>query len=180
MEEKNVTIVQKGIDKMVDFLVKGFEQKNNVFAQLGEAFRAEEDYEDDIYEIEDNLALAPAHNYQTPPKFERESNSKVVPLPNVNRGYEVTVMEPRSFEDAAQIAINLKDRKTIILNLHLLDKEQSQRTIDFVCGAAHALNGTPQKVGDLVFIFTPSNVTLSVDAVPNYNKFNDSLWTRSV
>ena len=62
------------------------------------------------------------------------------------------------------------------LNLHLLDKEQSQRTIDFVCGAAHALNGKPQKVGDLVFVFTPSNVTLSVDIKTNQNKFNDSLW----
>ncbi len=176
-----MTIVEKGISKMVDFLVKGFEQKNNVFAQLGEAFRAEEEYDEEmLYEVEDNLALAPAYNnYHTPPKFEREVNSKVVAMPNVNRGYEVTVMEPRSFEDAAQIAVNLKDRKTIVLNLHLLDKEQSQRTIDFVCGAAHALNGKPQKVGDLVFVFTPSNVTLSTDALPTTTaKFNDSLWTR--
>ena len=71
---------------------------------------------------------------------------------------------------------HLRNRKTIVLNLHLLDKEQSQRTIDFVCGAAHALDGKPQKVGDLVFVFTPSNVTLSVDVNANQNKFNDSLW----
>ena len=69
-----------------------------------------------------------------------------------------------------------KDRKTVVLNLHLLDKEQSQRTIDFVCGAAHALNGKPQKVGDLVFVFTPSNVTLSVDMNQTQTKFSDSLW----
>ena len=86
------------------------------------------------------------------------------------------VMEPRSFDDAAQIVQHLKDRKTLVLNLHLLDKEQSQRSIAFDCGAAHALNGKPQKVGDLVFVFTPSNVTLSVDMKPNTNKFNDSLW----
>ena len=85
-------------------------------------------------------------------------------------------MEPRSFEDAATIVQHLRNRKTIVLNLHLLDKEQSQRTIDFVCGAAHALDGKPQKVGDLVFVFTPSNVTLSVDVTSNQNKFNDSLW----
>ena len=86
------------------------------------------------------------------------------------------VMEPRSFDDSASIVQYLKDRKTIVLNLHLLDKDQSQRTIDFVCGAAHALNGTPQKVGDKVFVFTPSNVTLSVELNTNQNKFNDSLW----
>ena len=92
------------------------------------------------------------------------------------KGYEVIVMEPRSFDDAAGVVQDLKDRKTIVLNLHLLDNEQSQRTIDFVCGAAHALNGKPQKVGDKVFVFTPSNVTLSVDSSANQNKFNDSLW----
>ncbi len=181
MEDKVVAIVQDGINKMVDFLVKGFEQKNNVFAQLGDAFR-EEEYDEVFYETDDNLALAPSYNYQTPPKFERENNSKVVQLPGHNRGYEVMVMEPRSFEDAAQVAANLKDKKTVVLNLHLLDKEQSQRTIDFVCGAAHALNGKPQKVGELVFVFTPSNVTLSVDAAETHyiKQFNDSLWTRPV
>ena len=95
----------------------------------------------------------------------------------MNRGgNEVVVVEPRSFDDAATIVQHLKDRKIVMLNLHLLDKDQSQRTIDFVCGAAHALDGKPQKVGDLVFVFTPSNVTLSVDVTANQNKFNDSLW----
>ena len=108
-------------------------------------------------------------------KIEKTNDLKVVNHPNY-RGYEVMVMEPRSFDDAAHIVQNLKDRKTVVLNLHLLDKEQSQRTIDFVCGAAHALCGKPQKVGDLVFVFTPSNVTLSVEVNANQNKFNDSLW----
>ena len=128
---------------------------------------------DGNYEVQDNLAIDPAYSYQ--PKVEKTQDLKVVNHPNY-RGYEVRIMEPRSFDDAAQIVQHLKDRQTIVLNLHLLDKEQSQRTIDFVCGAAHALNGKPQKVGDLVFVFTPSNVTLSVDINATQNKFNDSLW----
>ncbi len=67
-----------------------------------------------------------------------------------------------------------------MLNLHLLDKEQSQRTIDFVCGASQALNGSPKKVGDLVFVFAPSNVTLSADTNTQQSKFNDSLWRTSL
>ena len=53
---------------------------------------------------------------------------------------------PRSFDDAATIVQYLKDRKIVMLNLHLLDKEQSQRTIDFVCGASQALNGNAKKL----------------------------------
>ena len=162
-----MAVVTDKIKSVVDFLVKGFEPRETIFDEMADEMNEE------AYEVQDNLAIDPAYSYQ--PKQDKTNELKVVNHPNF-RGYEVLVMEPRSFDDAAQIVQHLKDRKTLVLNLHLLDKEQSQRTIDFVCGAAHALNGKPQKVGDLVFIFTPSNVTLSVDIKTKQNKFNDSLW----
>ncbi|MFR1671916.1 MAG: cell division protein SepF [Candidatus Gastranaerophilaceae bacterium] len=161
-----MAVVTDKIKSVVDFLVKGFEPRETIFDEMAQEI--EEDYP-----VQDNLALEPQYNYQ--PKMDRTNELKVVNHPNF-KGYEVMVIEPRSFEDAATIVQHLRNRKTIVLNLHLLDKEQSQRTIDFVCGAAHALDGKPQKVGDLVFVFTPSNVTLSVDVQANQNKFNDSLW----
>ena len=161
-----MAIVTDKIKSVVDFLVKGFEPRETIFDEMAQEV-------DDDYPIQDNLAIDPSYSYQ--PLNDKSNDLKVVNHPNF-RGYEVKVIEPRSFEDAATIVQHLRDRKTIVLNLHLLDKEQSQRTIDFVCGAAHALDGKPQKVGDLVFVFTPSNVTLSVDVTTNQNKFNDSLW----
>lgn len=156
--------VTEKIKSMVDFLVRGFDQEEIDFDDMAGEINGD-------YPVQDNLAIEPQRT------FEKKEEKKVIPYPSANRGYEVVVMEPRSFEDAATVVQDLKDRKTIVLNLHLLDNEQSQRTIDFVCGAAHALNGKPQKVGDKVFVFTPSNVTLSVDAnAVNQNKFNDSLW----
>ncbi len=162
-----MAVVTDKIKSVVDFFIKGFEPKETIFDEMGEEMI------DDDYEIEENLAIDPAYAYHT--RQDRANELKVVNHPSY-RGYEVLVMEPRSFDDAVQIVQHLKDRKTIVLNLHLLDKEQSQRTIDFVCGAAHALNGKPQKVGDLVFVFTPSNVTLSVDMNQIQSKFSDSLW----
>ena len=159
-------MVKDKIRSMIDYLVKGFEPKETIFDEL----QADADYE---YPVENNLALNPEYSYEN--KNEKTNEIKVVSHPNF-RGMEVKVVEPRSFDDAATIVQYLRDRKTIVLNLHLLDKEQSQRTIDFVCGAAHALDGKPQKVGDLVFVFTPSNVTLSVDVSTKQNKFDDSLW----
>lgn len=161
-----MAVVTDKIKSVVDFLVKGFEPRETIFDEMAEEMG-------DEYEVQDNLAVDPKYSFQQ--NVDKTSDLKVVNHPNF-RGYEVIVMEPRSFDDAASIVQYLKDRKTIVLNLHLLDKEQSQRTIDFVCGAAHALNGKPQKVGDLVFVFTPSNVTLSVELNANQNKFNDSLW----
>lgn len=161
-----MAVVTDKIKSVVDFLVKGFEPRETIFDEMAQEI-------DEDYPVQDNLAIDPSYSYQ--PTIEKSNDIKVVTHPNF-KGYEVKVIEPRSFEDAATIVQHLRNKKTIVLNLHLLDKEQSQRTIDFVCGAAHALDGKPQKVGDLVFVFTPSNVTLSVDVTANQNKFNDSLW----
>ena len=159
-----MAVVTDKIKSVVDFLVRGFEQEETPFGDMAEEMSSE-------YPVQDNLAIEPQYSY------DKKEEKKVAQFPTPNRGHEMVFIEPRSFDDAATIAQDLKDRKTIVLNLRLLDKEQSQRTIDFVCGAAHALNGKPQKVDEKVFVFTPSNVTWSVDmSATAQNKFDDSLW----
>nr|QGT49809.1 hypothetical protein Melaina855_1960 [uncultured Candidatus Melainabacteria bacterium] len=167
--------ITESFRKVVDFVMDGF-RGENPFVDMNDS----DDYEDDYEYVEEGSALreiAPSFS----PVVEKQSEAKVLSHPSANRGgNEVVVVEPRSFDDAATIVQHLKDRKIVMLNLHLLDKEQSQRTIDFVCGASQALNGSPKKVGDLVFVFAPSNVTLSADTNPQQSKFNDSLWRTSL
>lgn len=162
--------VSEKIKSIVGFLTSGFENRDDVFEDMADEMEMD-------YPTESNLALAPAYSSYRQERTERANDLKVISHPS-SKGHEVMVVEPRSFGEAGQIVQNLKERKTVILNLHLLDKEQSQRTIDFVCGAAHALSGKPQKVGDMVFVFTPSNITLSVDTAQNANKFRDALWNQ--
>ncbi len=164
------------LKKVVDFVMDGF-NGGNPFSDMNDEEYDDMDYE---YEEDGNALRAPAPLYT--PAVEKQPEHKVLNHPSFNRGgNEVVVIEPRSFDDAATIVQHLKDRKIVMLNLHLLDKEQMQRTIDFVCGASQALNGQPKKVGDLVFVFAPSNVTLSADEIaPQQSKFNDSLWRTSL
>ncbi len=113
-------------------------------------------------------------------KAERKQESKVVRDPRFNQGgNEIVVMEPHSFDDVATIVENLKDRKIVMLDLHLLDNHQSQRTIDYLCGASQALGGQPKKVGDGVFVFAPHNVTLSTDTPMVQSKY-DTAWRTSL
>ena len=161
--------------KVVDFVMDGF-RGENPFVDMNDS----DEYEDDYEYVEEGSALRQVAPPDAP-VIEKQNEAKVLSHPSMNRGgNEVVVVEPRSFDDAATIVQHLKDRKIVMINLHLLDKEQSQRTIDFVCGASQALNGNPKKVGDLVFVFAPSNVTLSADTVPQQSKFNDSLWRTSL
>lgn len=150
---------------IIDFLTSGFNDKE-------ESIYGEMMSEEDDYPIDRNLAIESA-----PVIKEEQKSSKVVTHPNY-RGYEVMVCEPRSYEDSISIVKHLKDRKTIVLNLHLLDKEQAQRIVDFLCGATHALSGSQQKIGDSVFIFTPVNVALSAESQRS-KILNDALWNQA-
>ena len=160
-----------GLNGIISFIKKGFEGRDE---DLWEDF--EKGYTEE-YAADGNAALDVMYSPKQESRWDRREESKVVSHPNYRSG-EVTIMEPRSFGEAVQIVIKLKDNNTVVLNLHLLDKEQSQRTIDFVCGAAHALNGTAQKISDMVFIFTPSNVSLSVENGAVQSKFAESLWNK--
>ena len=154
--------VSDKIKSIVGFLTSGFENRDDIFEDMAS--------EMDEYPVSDNLALEPM--YSSKPT----QNTNVVSHPGF-KGYEVVVSEPRSYEESVSIVKQLKDRKTVILNLHLLDKEQAMRIVDFLCGATHALNGNQQKIGDSVFIFTPSNVALSSES--QKSKFiRDALWNQ--
>ncbi len=160
--------VSQGIKSIVGFLTQGFEQKeDDIF----------EDMQNDLeYQTQDNLALEPLYGSRDRERDNRES--KVVSHPNF-RGYEVIVCEPRSYDQSVNIVKHLKERKTVILNLHLLDKEQSLRIVDFLCGATHALNGNQQRIGDAVFIFTPQNINLSSESQKNKMIIKDALWNQA-
>lgn len=160
-----MSTVSKGLKSIVGFLTQGFEQKeDDIFDEMQSEFD---------YPTEDNLALEPMYGSRE----SRNTESKVVSHPNF-RGYEVMVCEPRSYDETINIVKHLKERKTVILNLHLLDKDQSIRIVDFLCGATHALNGNQQKIGDAVFIFTPQNVNLSAES--QKSKFiRDALWNQA-
>ena len=163
--------VSGAIKSALDFILQGFEQRDDdpeaLFEELGQEMG---DYNE--YPTDKNLALEPM--YASTPKT--KETSKVVAHPNY-RGYEVLVCEPRSYDESVNIVKHLKERKTIVLNLHLLDREQSLRIVDFLCGATHALNGNQQKIGDTVFIFTPNNISLTADTQKN-QILRDAIWSQ--
>jgi cell division inhibitor SepF len=80
---------------------------------------------------------------------------------------EVVLMKPRSFEEIPQAVMALRERKSVILNLSLLDINQAQRCADYVAGGAFAIDGHQERLGNDVFLFTPSSVQISNYSTPN-------------
>ena len=165
--------ITESFRKVVDFVMDGF-RGENPFVDMNDS----DEYDEYEYEEDGNAVRVTEPAYKPFQTMEKPVESKVVSHPSINRGgNEVVVVEPRSFDDAATIVQHLKDRKIVMINLHLLEKAQSQRTIDLVCGAAMALNGNPKRVGDGMFVFAPSNVVLSTDTNSQPNKFDSSAWS---
>ena len=73
---------------------------------------------------------------------------------------EIKVEEPRIYEDSLAIATHLRENKPCIVNLKYLDEDAGKRLIDFVCGTAYAINGHMLKIGENIFLFTPSKVLI--------------------
>jgi len=112
-----------------------------------EEYVEEEQVEEDFY---------PKRNQQV-----RTSNN-VVPLHAARdrEGIRLMLFEPRNYNDAQDIADNLRHRRPVVINLQRVEKEQAKRIVDFLSGTVYALNGDIQKVGDHIFVCTPENVDM--------------------
>lgn len=78
---------------------------------------------------------------------------------------KVVLAKPERFEDARNIADNLNDKRTVVLNLESANREVARRLVDFLSGVAYANQGELKKVANNTFIITPYNVDLMGDLI---------------
>ncbi len=92
----------------------------------------------------------------------RGGSSNVIGMPGIaNATAEVSLMEPRSFDEMPKAIQALRERKTVILNLTMMEPDQAQRAVDFVAGGTFAIDGHQERVGESIFLFAPSCVTVT-------------------
>ena len=169
MEENKLAGFTSTLQNAWKVISSGFDRNESEGDEIFEVMR---DTDVDGYAVDRNLALDSM--YGSSETTAKSNDFKVINHKSY-RGYEVIVSEPRSYDESVSIVKHLKEKKTIILNLQLLDREQSVRIVDFLCGATHALGGNQQKISDSVFIFTPSSVALSAES--QKKKFiTDGVW----
>lgn len=162
---------------------------NNIFTKLRDFVGLNEpvEYEYDPYEDDgdsyQNLYQQEQQVQQVPPPEEERpmrrrvrerpvvgseagigstSMNNVIGMPGAVNGLsEVVVIEPRSFEEMPQVIQALRERKSVVLNLTIMDPDQAQRAVDFVAGGTYAIDGHQERIGESIFLFTPSCVQVS-------------------
>jgi len=121
-------------------------------------FFIEDEYE--YVETEEEVD-GPEPMYQQQQGNESKKQQNVVSLKSMQQSSKVVLCEPRTYNEAQEIADNLVNRKAIVINLQRVDHQQAKRIVDFLSGTVYAIGGDIQKLGAQTFLCTPENVDVS-------------------
>lgn len=149
---------------------------NKVFDLFGMDSAETEEYEDerDYDYIEDQEETEDK-------KIWGRRNNKVVNMPQANtQAIQMVISQPTTFEQSDEICGFLKEKKSVIINLEYVNKDVARRIIDFVSGAAYALDGYMQKVSNSIFLIAPSNYEITNEMAREEMKSKLSVsWLRN-
>lgn len=94
----------------------------------------------------------------------RAKSDKVVSI-NTTAQFQVVLVKPESYEEAAQIADHLCAKRSVVLNLESTNRDIARRLLDFLSGVAYANKGQIQRVANSTYIITPYNVDVMGDFI---------------
>ena len=110
--------------------------------------------------FEDEEVEAPAFEAKAPAK----KDNKVVNI-HTTTALQVVLSKPERFEQAAEIADHLREKRTVVMNLETTNKDVARRLVDFLSGVAYANDGKIKKVAINTYIITPFNVDIMGDLI---------------
>lgn len=109
-----------------------------------------------------------------------ETRKNLIGMPGIsNTVVDVVVIEPHSLEEMPQVIQNLLERKSVVLNLNVIDPGEAQKAIDFLGGGTYAIDGHQEHLGESIFLLTPKGVKAriltetgdnKVSALPSVNR----------
>ena len=125
----------------------------------------EDDLEEDIEEEETNRGENEkiANDFsEVDPIVNAKRQNKVVSI-HTTISAKVRIVKPSTYEEAADICDELKNRKIIVINTTGLEIRIAQRLLDFMGGASYALGGNLEEIEKGIYILSPSSVEVSSD-----------------
>ena len=121
-------------------------------------------YEDEDEEFDDFEEMPRKDTFEDRRVRADERRNKVVNI-HATTQLKVILVKPERFENASEIADQLKDKRTVVLNLESTNKDVARRLIDFLSGVAYAGEGKIKKVAANTYIITPYHVDIEGDLI---------------
>ena len=121
-------------------------------------------YEDEDEEFEDFEDDPRRDAFEDRRSKIEDRRNKVVNI-HATTQLKVVLVKPERFENASEIADQLKDKRTVVLNLESTKNDVARRLIDFLSGVAYAGEGKIKKVAANTYIITPYHVDIEGDLI---------------
>ena len=121
-------------------------------------------YEDEDEEFEDFEDDPRRDAFEDRRSKIEDRRNKVVNI-HATTQLKVVLVKPERFENASEIADQLKDKRTVVLNLESTNKDVARRLIDFLSGVAYAGEGKIKKVAANTYLSTPYHGDIEGDLI---------------
>ena len=105
-------------------------------------------------------------------------SDKVVSMPNTNSRAQrlaprieeksknrISVVEPKAYNEAMTIAKRVGQGEVVLINFQSLDEMKARRVVDFLTGAVFMVDGDIKRVGNEMFLCTPTGVEITNTAL---------------
>jgi len=112
----------------------------------------------DLYGYSSIISYKKFINDDEIPSPSNEEYYNVKDVQQSNTSSKMVLLEPRAYSESQQIVDYLKNRHAVVVNLKRVTPDQAKRIIDYLSGALYAIKGDIQKLGNGIFLCTPSNV----------------------
>ncbi len=95
---------------------------------------------------------------------EEKKEAEVEPEVSISGQRDIKICKPKNFQQSLSAVDCLVNGKTVFLDLENMDKDVYHRVIDFVSGAAYALDLSIKKATNDSYIIAPKDVDISGEA----------------
>lgn len=112
---------------------------------------------EDEEEVVERMEIRNDEPEHAEPDF-RRGKGQIVGIATARQPSKMILCEPRSYNEAQEIADHLKSRRAVVVNLQRVRQDLAIRIVDFLSGTVYALNGGISKVGPGIFLCTPDHV----------------------
>lgn len=151
------------INKLAGMMGIGNRDEDEEYEDIQEYEEQDQEQEEDIYTKPRGARKSFSEIEQENPYSTRNIQTKVIPMNTAISSSKMVITQPTCFEDVQEIAEYLKTKKSVIINLENVGKEDARRILDFLAGSAFMIDGTMQKVSNLIYLMTPKNVEIQND-----------------
>lgn len=120
----------------------------------------EDEYNEEIEETEETENADETDKETFISQKNNKNQSKVVSI-HTSNSTKVLIIKPETFDEAMNLCDEIKNRKIVVVNLTKMEKNISQRFLDFMAGGSYALSGQLEEVEKGIYIISPSNVAVT-------------------